>query len=166
MAKVYYSEQYREDTNPFQSTLRCANIHHQKSDKSGVSHTYHNMRATSKVYRLYSKTLAISVMDSHKNHNKEKPSFRWPSVEWMSGYNECCSAPCPHSFPACNLCERNTLAKHKTDAAQMITPAQQKRYTSSIGAWPNFLDQRLPKYCIVCISSVKKKKIPAVTSFC
>ena len=31
----------------------------------------------------------------------------------------------------------------------MITPAQEKRNTSSIGAWPDSLDRRQPKYCIV-----------------
>ena len=36
-----------------------------------------------------------------------------------------------------------------TDAGEMITPAYEKRNASSIGAWPNFLDQRLTKYFIV-----------------
>ena len=41
-------------------------------------------------------------------------------IEWMSGHNECCSAPSPRSFPAYDLCERNTFAKH---AGEMIMPA-------------------------------------------
>ena len=34
-------------------------------------------------------------------------------LERTSGHYECCSAPSPCLFPACNLCERHTLAKHK-----------------------------------------------------
>ena len=35
----------------------------------------------------------------------------------------------------------------KTDVDEMITPAYEKRSTSSIGAWPNFNDRTLPLYC-------------------
>ena len=34
-------------------------------------------------------------------------------IEWMSGHNDCCSAPSPHSFNDCDLYERNTCVKHK-----------------------------------------------------
>ena len=61
-------------------------------------------------------------MDSHKNHKKEKPSYRWPSVEWMLGHNECCSPPSLCSFPLCDLYEILSGNK-KTEAGEMITPA-------------------------------------------
>ena len=40
-------------------------------------------------------------------------------IEWASGHNECCSAFSRCSFPACDLCERNTFVKHKNE---MIMP--------------------------------------------
>ena len=36
-------------------------------------------------------------------------------IEWTLCHNECCSAPSPCLFPTCDLCERHTFAKHKTD---------------------------------------------------
>ena len=69
-------------------------------------------------------------MDSHKNQKAFVQVAKW--IEWTSDHNECCSAPSPRSFPACNLCERHTFAKHKkkpvtefehTDAGEMIMPA-------------------------------------------
>ena len=40
-----------------------------------------------------------------------------------------------------------TYVKETNNAGEMITPGE--RNASSIGAWPNSLDRRLPKYCIV-----------------
>ena len=50
------------------------------------------------------------------------------------------------------------LGSTNTDVGEMITPAKDKRNTSSIGAWPNSLDWRPPKYCIVSPLLKKEKK--------
>ena len=50
-------------------------------------------------------------MDSHKIHKVLVQMAK--RLDWMLGHNECCSAPSPRSYPACNLCERNTFVKHK-----------------------------------------------------
>ena len=41
-------------------------------------------------------------------------------LEQTSGHNECCSAPSPHSVPACDLCERRTFTKHKKTSCKVI----------------------------------------------
>ena len=65
-------------------------------------------------------------------------------IEWTLGHNECCCAPSPRSFPTCDLCERNTFAKHKhrgwDDNACLGT--------CSIGAWHNSLDRRPSWYLV------------------
>ena len=49
-------------------------------------------------------------MDGHKTHKALVQMAE--RLEQASGHNECCSAPSPCWFPACNLCERHTFAKH------------------------------------------------------
>ena len=79
-------------------------------------------------------------------------------IEWMSGHNECCSAPSPHSLTACDLCERTTFAKHKHWHGWDDNTCLADRNTSSIRAWPNSLDRRLPRYCIAPPLLQKKTK--------
>ena len=99
-------------------------------------------------------------MDTYKKHKKEKSLLRWLEwIEWMSGHNECCSGPSPHSFPACDLFERNTFMN--TEVGEMIAPAKEKRNTSSIGAWPKSLDQRPSKYWKLT-TLLKKILVPSV----
>ena len=63
-------------------------------------------------------------MDSHKNYEKREgfvQMAKW--IEWMLAHNEWGSAPCPHSYPAWDLCERNTFGSTNNKAGEMIAPA-------------------------------------------
>ena len=90
-------------------------------------------------------------MDSQKIHKKEKPLFRWPSGQsgcWAT-MSAGVSLVLIHFLLATYVKEILSRSTN-TDAGEMITPAQEKRNTSCIGAWPNSLD------ILYSTSSVKK----------
>ena len=86
------------------------------------------------------------VVKLQKNHKKEKLSFRWPSGQIGCQATKSVAVHLVQvHFPIATYVKEILSRSTNTDAGEMIMPAQEKRNTINIGAWPSSLDWRPPK---------------------